>query len=545
MGNLRKKGALGKLIPAAIDAAKLLQVGEKQEETEHPLVQKYGIDPQNFGMKEMEDWAGKHNMEVLYNNTNPAITIEPKKTGGFLGFGAKPLATAEEQEDAQDLFRLAMGKTRYDAYGYGTGDSAYARMDAVANGLVNGASYGALDWGMRRAEPHGEKKETLDTLIPQEYQPYAYNGLKVAQDAHPKLYAKSNLAGRAISTALLRNATAGMMQGAFDGFRYAPYLEKLATQGLTLGARQGMLAATGQPTDQEWAESEEAKRALYEAYGQQYTPQELNIFDRARNIKSNVYAGAADGIGSTVTGDMIGIGMENALARYGMQSVPTGYGQQGIVGTTGTAMLDPRMTVYWDNNAIRYIAPENLSWYEPWMAAWNTWQGQAAAQGAPRSPAGLLQSEPQVSGANRPSAEKYADALAAAYRDDADRLQLQDGADSGIMKLPENSDEGIITIGRYDDLKPNVKNSFDKYNASGWKGNFSGQTQRTAAGSKWKNTKQQLPINTKNGDPITYREFDVNNRIPGMRRDAERFLYGSDGSVYYTSDHYRTFVKIN
>ena len=34
------------------------------------------------------------------------------------------------------------------------------------------------------------------------------------------------------------------------------------------------------------------------------------------------------------------------------------------------------------------------------------------------------------------------------------------------------------------------------------------------------------------------KEFDVNNRIPGMDRDAERFVVGSDGSIYYTDSHY-------
>lgn len=34
------------------------------------------------------------------------------------------------------------------------------------------------------------------------------------------------------------------------------------------------------------------------------------------------------------------------------------------------------------------------------------------------------------------------------------------------------------------------------------------------------------------------------NRNLGMRRDSERFLVGSDGSIYYTPDHYDTFIKI-
>jgi guanyl-specific ribonuclease Sa len=46
------------------------------------------------------------------------------------------------------------------------------------------------------------------------------------------------------------------------------------------------------------------------------------------------------------------------------------------------------------------------------------------------------------------------------------------------------------------------------------------------------------------GNAITYREFDVNNKLPDATRDAQRFLKGSDGSTYYTDDHYKTFTKI-
>jgi len=47
-----------------------------------------------------------------------------------------------------------------------------------------------------------------------------------------------------------------------------------------------------------------------------------------------------------------------------------------------------------------------------------------------------------------------------------------------------------------------------------------------------------------NGKNIKYREHDVNNKQPGKGRDAERFVTGSDGSVYYTNDHYGTFIKL-
>jgi guanyl-specific ribonuclease Sa len=43
---------------------------------------------------------------------------------------------------------------------------------------------------------------------------------------------------------------------------------------------------------------------------------------------------------------------------------------------------------------------------------------------------------------------------------------------------------------------------------------------------------------------IQYQEWDVNPRIPGVNRGKERLVTGSDGSAYYTADHYETFQRI-
>lgn len=56
---------------------------------------------------------------------------------------------------------------------------------------------------------------------------------------------------------------------------------------------------------------------------------------------------------------------------------------------------------------------------------------------------------------------------------------------------------------------------------------------------------QVLPRADARGNPITYREYDVNPYRRGVNRGAERLVRGSDGSAYYTADHYKTFVKIN
>ena len=56
---------------------------------------------------------------------------------------------------------------------------------------------------------------------------------------------------------------------------------------------------------------------------------------------------------------------------------------------------------------------------------------------------------------------------------------------------------------------------------------------------------QSLPNFDSNANTIQYREWDVHPHVQGKNRGAERLVTGSDGSAYYTSDHYRTFVRIH
>ena len=95
-----------------------------------------------------------------------------------------------------------------------------------------------------------------------------------------------------------------------------------------------------------------------------------------------------------------------------------------------------------------------------------------------------------------------------------------------------------------DDFPQNVKDSFKKYDDAGWQGNVSGQTQGTNAGRTWGNRKGQLPTVDADGNSLTYREFDVNN-YNGVSRDGEKFIVGSDGSVWYTDSHYGQSESLN
>ena len=58
-------------------------------------------------------------------------------------------------------------------------------------------------------------------------------------------------------------------------------------------------------------------------------------------------------------------------------------------------------------------------------------------------------------------------------------------------------------------------------------------------GREFRNRERRLPQGH-------YREYDVNPKIRGRPRDAERIVIEQDtGRAYYTGDHYRTFVPLN
>jgi guanyl-specific ribonuclease Sa len=58
-------------------------------------------------------------------------------------------------------------------------------------------------------------------------------------------------------------------------------------------------------------------------------------------------------------------------------------------------------------------------------------------------------------------------------------------------------------------------------------------------GRDFQNRERRLP-------PGRYREYDVNPKIRGRGRDAERIVIEQrTGKAYYTGDHYRTFMPLN
>jgi ribonuclease T1 len=58
-------------------------------------------------------------------------------------------------------------------------------------------------------------------------------------------------------------------------------------------------------------------------------------------------------------------------------------------------------------------------------------------------------------------------------------------------------------------------------------------------GRDFRNRERRLPRGV-------YREYDVNPKIRGRSRDAERLVIEQrTGKAYYTGDHYRTFIPLN
>ncbi|MFD6199523.1 ribonuclease domain-containing protein [Mycobacteriaceae bacterium NPDC060252] len=56
--------------------------------------------------------------------------------------------------------------------------------------------------------------------------------------------------------------------------------------------------------------------------------------------------------------------------------------------------------------------------------------------------------------------------------------------------------------------------------------------------ASWNNGDGQLPTR------VRYQEWDQSVRIPNTSRDEFRIVTGSDGSAYFTGDHYKSFVRI-
>lgn len=55
---------------------------------------------------------------------------------------------------------------------------------------------------------------------------------------------------------------------------------------------------------------------------------------------------------------------------------------------------------------------------------------------------------------------------------------------------------------------------------------------------------QKLPVKDARGKKISYQEWDIYPKRPGVNRGPERLVTGSDGRAWYTADHYCSFTEI-
>ncbi|GAA4411110.1 hypothetical protein GCM10023187_36480 [Nibrella viscosa] len=63
-------------------------------------------------------------------------------------------------------------------------------------------------------------------------------------------------------------------------------------------------------------------------------------------------------------------------------------------------------------------------------------------------------------------------------------------------------------------------------------------------GRRFGNFENHLPRQDVSGRRIEYQEWDVNPKVQGRNRGAERLVTGSDGRAWYTRDHYNSFVEV-
>jgi RHS repeat-associated protein/uncharacterized delta-60 repeat protein len=150
--------------------------------------------------------------------------------------------------------------------------------------------------------------------------------------------------------------------------------------------------------------------------------------------------------------------------------------------------------------------------YEQQQAALAEQQAQAEAQAEKQAVDSQAQQDEAEDDANLSQAQKDKIAAAKAAR------ACPEAAEKGVNPLAEDA---------ADYAKANNGAARPGYNGGG----------------VFKNKGQVLPSTDAAGNPITYKEYDTNPYQAGTNRGTERVVIGSDGSRYFTDDHYQTFKK--
>ena len=109
------------------------------------------------------------------------------------------------------------------------------------------------------------------------------------------------------------------------------------------------------------------------------------------------------------------------------------------------------------------------------------------------------------------------------YRFDINKTAKENADDAIVESVAEGSEKTIKE--KIDDLVAQIRDR-NGTPPHGYKGN-----------KKFQNSDGILP----NGN---YREYDLYPNNSNGNRGLERIVIGDDGSVWYTPDHYETFIKI-
>ncbi len=108
--------------------------------------------------------------------------------------------------------------------------------------------------------------------------------------------------------------------------------------------------------------------------------------------------------------------------------------------------------------------------------------------------------------------------------------------ENGYYTSKEDVAYYIVT---FDHLPPNfiTKKEAQKLGWDNSKGNLWEVAEgMSIGGDRFGNYEELLPIDTE------YHECDID--YEGGYRNSKRIIYGEDGSVYYTEDHYKTFEEL-
>jgi RHS repeat-associated protein len=106
----------------------------------------------------------------------------------------------------------------------------------------------------------------------------------------------------------------------------------------------------------------------------------------------------------------------------------------------------------------------------------------------------------------------------------------------------ENAQAGIADASSceaaFNDAPESVQSTLDYINENGR------APQGFKGGGVFQNIGSPLPTEDAAGNPISYQKWDVNPYTKGIDRGSDRLITGSNGTAYYTTNHYVSFIQI-